>query len=960
MVISYYFLWGQLFINNLQMPYRTECRIIGWLCCCLLLSPVQASAQSFAEALQAGQRLKLEWIQQVLHPENGQVAGVMPLFPEELAPGESELRVGVHLKSAGEDIVAEVDYVYYLALPAPAETPYRSGAEELLPPPVILDTRFQDAHFHPQLFRLNVLTQQRLPVTCQAGAYRSFLEQLERAVSQTAATSSLLEEQVVWLDGTELLTALSATSLATFFCRMLETYLPEQERPVKLQTHKQDDMYRVDYLQVDHPPQMCVLKGTIQSPATDKVRIQFFREGNWLDYWQDTIVPLNKEGRFALAFPRDHAGIITMSHGYQTMRFYLQPADTLDIRTNANAFYRDMEITGTGRAENEFLLDFYHELRGDTLFRSYDVDLLEQDHAAFFRKVRVKEARELALLNRRAPALRPAFVALMEHDIILEYASVQWEAAYRFMAEKGVALDPELVRQLQQKAAILYRLPPGKHFDFAVEEYLTFQFYLLQQAYQLTYPRSSDDFTLAQLLPGKETFVRHSVMQLFRQYTDLGALTESGQWRLNQLLAITRDTQLVREMSVFMDAGAVLPEDRFIRTLQIGEEAPSWRFRNQEGVQVGLQDFAGKKMLLHIGWVDNLDMAMADMQSLREAQEQLPEIVHLLAANSKDRFTRGIAGKDGLFVFVPAADMDSLAEDYFIDNRSNHYFLIGENGMMLANHYDLLTAKKLRGTWEKVADLPAETSWTASQWLRFWRSLGIGALVLLVLGGIIFWRRWLINRREQRRRQLLEVELRGIRSQMNPHFLFNAMSSIQNLMRKREQEKADQYLGQFAGLMRKTLRNTAEEFIPLVDEIEMLEQYCSLESLRHPFRYEFQIDGRVDAHNTYIPSMILQPIIENAIIHGLAPQHGAKKLVVEISPGTEGLKCTVTDNGIGVIAARKQLTPKAHQSVGMTLVRQRLALLGLKGEEHLTIKDLGTLEPPGQGTQVALTIPIEQ
>ncbi len=294
------------------------------------------------------------------------------------------------------------------------------------------------------------------------------------------------------------------------------------------------------------------------------------------------------------------------------------------------------------------------------------------------------------------------------------------------------------------------------------------------------------------------------------------------------------------------------------------------------------------------------------------------------------------------------------------DNRSNHYYLIDEDGKILANHYDLNTAKKLRGNWKKMVEVPAATGWTPEQKLQFWRSLGIAALFLLLISGGILWQRRILARRDLRRRQLLEVELRGIRSQMNPHFLFNAMSSIQNLIRKKEQEKADLYLGQFAGLMRKTLRNTAEEYIPLIDEIETLEQYCSLESLRHPFQYEFQIEESIDAHNTYIPSMILQPIIENAIIHGLAPLEGARDLLVKVGPGQDGLNCTITDNGIGILATQKDNERKNHQSVGMKLVRQRLALMGLNGREHLTITDRSTLDPPAQGTLVSLNIPVEQ
>ncbi len=933
-----------------------------WFCWCIMMILGQVRGQSFSEALQAGQTIKVEWIQQKLGEKSGAIVRDIPYFPDELHPGESEIRVGLTLKSIeeGRQLVAEVVYVNMLGFPELAENSYRPNTKDILSQPIILDTRFQDQYFDPLLFILDALTQQTLPVSCQLGPYQQFLDQFGRIVEQSGAAAPLLTEQLDWLEQTPLPSALSASSMATFFCQLLEQAVPAHESPVKMQSRKEDAIYRVDFVQVDYPSKICMLKGNIQSPATEEVRAQFFREGDWLEYWQDSLIELDDAGNFQLTFPLDHPRMVNLRHGYQTMRFYVEPGDTIQVQTNANAFYREMQIHGSARAENEFLLDFYQEMRGDTLYRSMDVDLLKKDHVVFFQKVRSKEARELAFLSKRAPSLRSGFITLMDRGLKLEHASTQWAAACRFMEGKGIIFEPDLLHHLQKMGNLLYRLPPEKTFDFDVEDFLQFQFYLLQHVYHSSDFGSREDFALAQLLPSKETFVRHALMQLFRDYTELGQLTESGQKRLSQLLAITKDTQLIREMMVFTEGKSNLPPAVGYRVLQKGKVAPSWSFKDKEGVKVELEDFAGKKLLLHIGWAENLDIALTDIQSLQEVQGQLPEIVHLLGASSKSEFNKDIAGKKGLFVFVAPSEMEALKERYHISNSSNHYFLIGEDGNVLANHRDLGTARKLRGTWKKIAEAQAPSAWTPAQRLQFWQSLGIGALIMLFISGAILWRRRIIARRDLRQRQLLEVELRGIRSQMNPHFLFNAMSSIQNLIRKKEQEKADLYLGQFAGLMRKTLRNTAEEYIPLMDEIETLEQYCSLESLRHSFQYKFQIDEQIDAHNTYIPSMILQPIIENAIIHGLAPQTDPRELMVEIGPGQEGLNCTITDNGIGILATQKHNERKNHQSLGMKLVRQRLELMGLNRQEHLSIIDRSTLSPPAQGTLVSITIPVEQ
>ncbi|MEM1358372.1 MAG: histidine kinase, partial [Bacteroidota bacterium] len=924
-------------------------------CCYLLLGLGHVEGQSVAETLRAGQPLKLEWIQQDLGEQGGRAARTTPLFPDELQPGESELRVGLQLQydKATKGITAEVSYLTLLTLPELEDNPYVDSKKEVFTQAVIRDTRFQDEYFDPQLFLLEALVQKQLPVACQEKPYQQLFEVIDQQVKQSGLAQALLEAQIAWLRETDFPAALSSSSLASFFCQLLELPVPERESPVQIQTRRDGQGHRVDFVQVDHPARQCRLQGTIRNPATEQVRITYFRQGDWLTYWQDSLVPLDRDGNFHFSFPLDQARIISFSHGYQTMRFYFEPGDTIQLQTNGNAFYRESQLSGNDPADNQFLLDFYREMRGDTFFRRSDFDLLEKEPIAHFHRLQAKEKQELAFLAARATTLRPGFAALMDRILKLEHANTQWEAAYWFMQGKGFFPGPELLHQLQAKASLLYQLPPGKSFAFDVEEYLSFQYYLLNNAYQRPGLGGKEDWLMAKLLPSKQTFVRHAVMQLFRSYSDLGELTESGQSRLEELLAMTRDTQLRNEMRVFATAQQSLPKTGGIRVLFAGKKAPAWSYPDQEGRPVELKDYAGQKLLLHIGRAENLDDAMRDLELFGKTADDPPGVVHLLTAASKQQFDRQVLGKQGVFLFVSPAELETLKENYFVDNKSNHYFLIGEDGKILVNHYELTTTKKLRGAWKKVAPIKPETTWTPEQRIRFWRLLGIGALSLLLISGLVVWRRRLQALREQRRRQLLEIELRGIRSQMNPHFLFNAMSAIQNLIRKKEQDKADIYLGEFAGLMRKTLRNSAEAYIPLTDEMEALEQYCSLESLRQPFQYTFQIDERIDAYNTYIPSMLLQPIIENAIIHGLAPRAEGRELLVDIGPGAEGLACTIKDNGIGIVATKTRNQKRKHQSMGMKLVRERLELMGLSQPAHLTITDRSTLHPPAQGTIVS-------
>ena len=142
-----------------------------------------------------------------------------------------------------------------------------------------------------------------------------------------------------------------------------------------------------------------------------------------------------------------------------------------------------------------------------------------------------------------------------------------------------------------------------------------------------------------------------------------------------------------------------------------------------------------------------------------------------------------------------------------------------------------------------------------------------------------------------------------------------------------------------------------------------IQQYCSLEALRTPFEYDITIGDEVDAYNAYIPGMLLQPLVENAILHGLMPQRGERNLWIKIQPHPDGLACEIIDNGIGINKAKTQKqTHKAHQkSFGLALIKQRIQLLlNQPNKEFVTITDRSDLDANATGTLVKLIIPIEK
>ena len=166
---------------------------------------------------------------------------------------------------------------------------------------------------------------------------------------------------------------------------------------------------------------------------------------------------------------------------------------------------------------------------------------------------------------------------------------------------------------------------------------------------------------------------------------------------------------------------------------------------------------------------------------------------------------------------------------------------------------------------------------------------------------------------------------------MNPHFIFNCLSSINRFILKNETEAASNYLTKFSRLIRTVLTNSKKPFISLEDELEMLRLYLEMEKLRFKDSFDYSITfiNAIDDGNVFLPPLLLQPFAENAIWHGLMHKEGQGKLEFELSIDDRVLTCAISDNGIGRIkaAALRSKSAEKQKSLGLQITKERLALL---------------------------------
>lgn len=270
-----------------------------------------------------------------------------------------------------------------------------------------------------------------------------------------------------------------------------------------------------------------------------------------------------------------------------------------------------------------------------------------------------------------------------------------------------------------------------------------------------------------------------------------------------------------------------------------------------------------------------------------------------------------------------------------------------------------VSAKSQDNQWSKPAKINFELK------KHFWQSLWFISILIFIGASLLYIITVNITKRQKNKEQeqlllknkTLMLEQKALQAMMNPHFVFNVMNSIQHYINTSNTSLANRVLTGFAKLIRKNLEICTKSYVNLEEEIDYLNLYLSLEKNRFgdKFKYLINIDPHIDKEESYIPSMLLQPYIENAIWHGIMPQEDGGEVNININLKEDGyLQINIIDNGIGIDNSLQQ-KKSGHQSKGMDLTQERINLLNKIEVKpiHLSIKQNGK-----SGTIVTILVPL--
>jgi PAS domain S-box-containing protein len=346
----------------------------------------------------------------------------------------------------------------------------------------------------------------------------------------------------------------------------------------------------------------------------------------------------------------------------------------------------------------------------------------------------------------------------------------------------------------------------------------------------------------------------------------------------------------------------------------------------------GSQWFSSKIQKLHFegNTIQKVSLIIKNITEIKQEEEKAKEnyeLFKLVAENVPIGLLLSRV-KDGQILFAnnALAKMQGRSKEEFVNVTSVNLYKNPEDRLRfieLIKEKGTVVNFESEGIHKDGTVLPALLSGTMS---TYW-----GEPVFLGIASDISEIKKTQKELQEKTRQLAESKLTALRSQMNPHFLFNSMNSIQELILTKQSEKAYKYLTKFSRLLRDVLDNSDKLLIHVSDELNMLSLYLEIESLRfgNTFEYSIQIDPSIDLEHYKIPPLILQPFVENAIWHGLMHKDGERRLKIDITKSENGILCSILDNGIGRQKSKeiqqKNLINKT--SKGLKLVDDRLQLL---------------------------------
>lgn len=324
------------------------------------------------------------------------------------------------------------------------------------------------------------------------------------------------------------------------------------------------------------------------------------------------------------------------------------------------------------------------------------------------------------------------------------------------------------------------------------------------------------------------------------------------------------------------------------------------------------------------------------------------------------------------FISVYYKNTSAIDYRYRLKGIDNDWKWANKSGYVSYNNlpggsYTLELQANLAGEFSEITSIPIfiETPFYKTSWFRLLLIASFATLIFTLY-------RYRVSHIEKTEalktalnKQIAETEMKALRAQMNPHFIFNCLNSINRYIIKNDHKTASLYLTKFAKLIRLILDNSEHHEVELAQELEALKLYIDIEALRfdHKFSYEIEVDDEIDQDSIKIPAMVIQPFVENAIWHGLLHKDTHGKMMIRVKLDGELLVCEVEDDGVGREKAMelKSKTATTRKSLGLKITADRLEALesrfGVPGSvEFIDLKDENGV---ASGTKVVIKIPVE-
>lgn len=317
-------------------------------------------------------------------------------------------------------------------------------------------------------------------------------------------------------------------------------------------------------------------------------------------------------------------------------------------------------------------------------------------------------------------------------------------------------------------------------------------------------------------------------------------------------------------------------------------------------------------------------------------------------------------------------DIDQVKYRYMLEGYDRDWQYTGQRNLarytnLEAGPYKFKVQVSHRGTW-----LPFEKSLSIRVQPDFWQTWWFLLLTIFTLAGVLIVlykvRVGQVRKKERMqaefRKKLAESEMQALRAQMNPHFIFNSLNSINSYILKNETEAASDFLTKFSRLVRQVLSNSRQKMVPLADDLHALKLYIELEQLRFQdsFDYEIQVDESIDSDRVLVPPLLIQPYVENSIWHGLMHSDKRGKVTISCQKEDNCLAFVIEDNGIGREQAGKYKSEfrQTKPSMGMNITSERIGLINkmYDMEAEYAINDLHHPGGTAAGTRVTLKIPM--